>query len=121
MRLYVVTDRSWLGENRLADQVEETLKAGATFVQLREKELDEESFLREAKELKALCARYKVPFVINDNVKVALESGADGVHVGQEDMACQKAGSCWDLEKSLGFRFTRWKKPWPPRKRGRII
>ena len=84
--LYAVTDRRWLGGRRLADQVEEALKGGVTFVQLREKDLDEERFLEEAREIKELCGRYQVPFVINDNVDIAQAVDADGVHVGQSDM-----------------------------------
>ena len=94
--LYVVTDRSWLGEKTLAQQTEEALRGGVTFVQIREKQLDRQHFLEEAEELKTLCARYKVPFVINDDVDLALQVGADGVHVGQSDM---EAG---DVRKKLG-------------------
>ena len=94
--LYAVTDRSWLGEQTLYEQVEEALKGGATFVQLREKELDEETFLKEAIEIKELCRRYRVPFVINDNVEIACKMDADGVHVGQSDM---EAG---DVRAKLG-------------------
>ena len=86
LRLYAVTDRSWTGRQTLLEQVESALKGGATCVQLREKELDFEAFLAEAVELKALCGRYGVPLIINDNVEIALRCGADGVHVGQEDM-----------------------------------
>ena len=84
--LYAVTDRSWLGEQTLYEQVEEVLKGGATFIQLREKELDEEDFLKEAVEIKELCMRYHVPFVINDNVEIARKMDAGGGHVGQSDM-----------------------------------
>ena len=84
--LYAVTDRSWLNGETLYNQVEKSLKGGATFIQLREKNLDEEHFLEEAKQLKELCKRYHVPFVINDNVDIALSIDADGVHVGQSDM-----------------------------------
>ena len=84
--LYAVTDRTWLGEETLYQQVEKTLKGGATFIQLREKHLDDAAFLEEAVELKELCRRYHVPFVINDNVEIALKMDADGVHVGQSDM-----------------------------------
>ncbi len=94
--LYAVTDRSWLGEETLYSQVEKSLKGGATFMQLREKDLDEERFYQEAVELKELCARYHVPFVINDNVDIALRMDADGVHVGQSDM---EAG---DVRAKLG-------------------
>ncbi|MDO4467374.1 MAG: thiamine phosphate synthase [Bacillota bacterium] len=88
--LYAVTDRSWLKEETLYDQVEKTLKGGTTFIQLREKNLDEDSFLQEAIQIKKLCQKYNVPFVINDNVDIALQMDADGVHVGQSDM---EAGS----------------------------
>lgn len=84
--LYAVTDRSWLGTDTLAKQVEMALKGGATFVQLREKHLDHDAFLAEALEVKALCKKFSVPFVINDNVALAKEIDADGVHVGQSDM-----------------------------------
>ena len=94
--LYAVTDRHWLNGRTLYSQVEEALKGGATFIQLRGKELDEEHFLEEAKEIKGLCGRYQVPFVINDNVDIALAMDADGVHVGQSDM---EAG---DVRAKLG-------------------
>lgn len=90
--LYAVTDRSWLNGESLCSQVEAALKGGATFIQLREKNLDEEHFLEEAKEIKKLCKKYEVPFVINDNVELALKVDADGVHVGQSDM---EAGDVW--------------------------
>ena len=84
--LYAVTDRSRLGKDTLAGQVEKALKGGATFVQLREKHLDHDAFLAEALEIKALCKEFCVPFLINDNVALAKEVDADGVHVGQSDM-----------------------------------
>lgn len=87
MLLYAVTDRAWVGKQSLCEQVEAALRGGVTCVQLREKELDEEAFLAEAKEISALCRRYGVPFFVNDNVDIAIACGADGVHVGQEDMA----------------------------------
>ena len=87
MRLYAVTDRAWTGEQTLYEQVEAALKGGVTCVQLREKELDETAFLQEAKDICALCHRYGVPFIVNDNVDVAIACQADGIHVGQEDMA----------------------------------
>lgn len=86
MLLYAVTDRAWTGEQTLYEQVELALQGGATFIQLREKTLDRPAFVQEARELKALCARYGVPFVINDEVSIAMEVDADGVHVGQSDM-----------------------------------
>lgn len=83
--LYAVTDRAWVGEKSLLEQVEEALQGGVTLVQLREKEMDEEAFLEEALQMKELCHKYHVPLIINDNVEVAIKSGADGVHVGIED------------------------------------
>ena len=83
--LYAVTDRAWVGKQTLMEQIESALKGGATILQLREKELDDESFVKEAIQAKELCRRYGVPLIINDNVDVALKSCADGVHVGIED------------------------------------
>lgn len=88
--LYAVTDRSWLGKETLYSQVESALKGGATFIQLREKNLDWSAFLEEAAKIKELCQTYKVKFVINDNIDIALAADTDGVHVGQSDMkACE--------------------------------
>ena len=86
MLLYAVTDRAWVGKQSLYEQVESALKGGATCIQLREKELDDEAFLNEAIEISALCKKYGVPFFINDNVEIAIKCHADGIHVGQEDM-----------------------------------
>ncbi len=87
MLLYAVTDRTWTGSQTLYQQVEAALRGGVTCVQLREKEMDEEAFLKEAIEIRELCHKYNVPLFINDNVNVAIKCGADGIHVGQEDMA----------------------------------
>lgn len=86
MLLYAVTDRAWVGKQSLYEQVESALKGGATCVQLREKELCDEDFLKEAIEISALCKQYGVPFFVNDNVEIAVKCHADGIHVGQEDM-----------------------------------
>ena len=86
MRLYAVTDRSWVGQGTLKDQVACALRGGVTCVQLREKELDLPALLAEAQEIGALCRSYGVPFLINDSVEAALQCRADGVHVGMEDM-----------------------------------
>ena len=84
--LYAVTDRAWVGKQTLLEQIEDALKGGATIIQLREKKLDENSFVEEAMQVRDLCHKYNVPLIINDNVEVALKSGADGVHVGIEDV-----------------------------------
>ena len=94
--LYAVTDRHWLGEETLYDQVKKALDGGATFVQLIEKNLDREDFLAEAKEIQKLCKEYGVPFVVNDEVSIAKDIDADGVHVGQSDMEAM------DVRKILG-------------------
>lgn len=100
--LYAVTDRSWLGRDTLANAVEKALKGGATFLQLREKELEYGKFLDEAKEMKALCRKYHVPFVIDDNVDIAMASDADGVHVGQGDMETGHVRQLIGADKILG-------------------
>lgn len=87
MLLYAVTDRAWIGRQSLYQQVESALKGGVTCVQLREKELRDDDFLREAMEIAALCRQYHVPLFINDNVEVAIQCHADGIHVGQDDMS----------------------------------
>ena len=86
MLLYAVTDRYWTGKMSLQEQVESALKGGVTCVQLREKELDFDEFLKEALCFKKLCNDYDVPFIVNDNVEIAVKSNADGIHVGQDDM-----------------------------------
>ncbi len=100
--LYAVTDRTWLDGETLYEQVEKAIKGGVTFVQLREKNLDEESFLNEALEIQKLCKKYNIPFIINDNVEIARKINAHGVHVGQRDM---KAGNVREIlgeDKILG-------------------
>lgn len=100
--LYAVTDRAWLNGKTLYEQVEKAIKGGVTVVQLREKNLDEESFLIEAIQIQNLCRKYNIPFIINDNVEIARKINADGVHVGQSDM---KAGNVREIlgeDKILG-------------------
>lgn len=100
--LYAVTDRAWLNGATLYEQVELALQGGATFIQLREKELDTENFLKEAIEIQELCRRYGVPFVVNDNVDIALRMNADGVHVGQSDMEAGNVRKLLGEDKILG-------------------
>ena len=100
--LYGVTDRRGLGGLSLAEAVRQSLDGGVTFVQLREKHLGREEFAAEALTLKALCAEYGVPFVINDDVELAAEVDADGVHVGQSDMAAGDVRACIGEGKILG-------------------
>ena len=93
MLLYAVTVRAWVGRQSLYEQVESAIKGGVTCVQLREKQLNDEDFLKEAVEISALCRKHNVPFFINDNVEVAIKCNADGIHVGQEDMAAEQVRS----------------------------
>lgn len=102
MRLYAVTDRTWLRDRTLEGQVELALRGGVTFVQLREKGLPLGQLAEQARRLKALCARYGAPFVVNDSVEAALASGADGVHVGQDDLEAGRARAMLGPDKILG-------------------
>lgn len=104
MLLYGITDRSWLkpGE-KLSDVCREILEHGVTFLQLREKELDQEAVLKEAEELKELCAQFGVPFVVNDSVETAVQAGADGVHVGQSDIKGRNIRAMIGPERILGI------------------
>ncbi|HOB34373.1 MAG: thiamine phosphate synthase [Firmicutes bacterium] len=100
--LYAVTDRSWLGGETLAAAVEKALQGGATIIQLREKELAPQLFLEEARVIKEVCRKYGVPFIVNDNVDVALAADADGVHVGQKDMEAGRVRRLIGAGKILG-------------------
>ena len=100
--LYAVTDRTWLNNDTLYEQVEKAIKGGVTFVQLREKKLDKESFFDEASEMQKLCRKYHIPFIVNDNVEIAKEINADGVHVGQSDMGAANVRDILGDEKIIG-------------------
>lgn len=102
LTLYAITDRHWLNGETLKSQVEKALKGGATMIQIREKDLDEKDFLLEAEELLALCRSYNVPFIVNDNVELAVKIGADGVHVGQSDMNARDVRALIGNDKILG-------------------
>ena len=104
MLLYAVTDQMWLKEGEtLLDVVREVLKNGATFLQIREKDLGEDAFEVEAAKLKALCAEYGVPYVVNDSVEIALKIDADGVHVGQSDIKGRDIRAIIGPDKILGI------------------
>ncbi len=102
MLVYAVTDRAWLGKRTLAECVQQTLDGGATFIQLREKAITHEETVRLARELVPLCQAAGVPFVIDDDVEAARESGADGVHVGQSDAACVDARAALGEDAIIG-------------------
>lgn len=104
MLLYAITDRTWLRETEsLAEVCSHVLDNGATFLQIREKDLKEDDFERETAELKTLCEKYRVPFVVNDNVQIALDIDADGVHVGQSDIRGRDIRSIIGPDKILGI------------------
>ena len=102
LSLYGITDRYWLNGRPLIHDVQLALEGGVTMIQLREKNLDEESFYREAIEIKDLCKKFHVPFIINDNVELAKKVDADGIHVGQNDMAAQDVRAIIGPDKILG-------------------
>ena len=104
MLLYAVTDRAWLKEGEsLYSVCREVLEQGATFLQIREKDLDENTFEQEAEQLRALCEEKAVPFVVNDSVEIALECNADGVHVGQSDIKGRDIRAMIGPDKILGI------------------
>ncbi len=104
MLLYAVTDRMWLKDGEgLTDVCRKVLENGATFLQIREKDLDENTFEQEAEALKELCASYKVPYVVNDSVEIAMDIDADGVHVGQSDIKGRDIRAMIGPDKILGI------------------
>ena len=102
LQLYAVTDSRWLKDGSLAEAVEKALAGGVTCVQLREKQLPFDEFLRTAKEIKSLCQSYQVPFIVDDNLDIALACDADGLHIGQNDMPAAKARQLLGPDKILG-------------------
>ncbi len=102
LRLYAVTDRSWLKGRTLYEDVEKSLKGGATLIQLREKNMTFDDFIKSAEKILTLCRKYNVPLIINDNVEVALACGADGVHLGQSDTGIAKARQILGNSKIIG-------------------
>ncbi len=102
MLVYAVTDRTWLNGQTLEEQVEKAIKGGATFLQLREKELCYDDFLKQAIALKKITDKYHIPFVINDNVDIAIAVDADGVHVGQKDMEAGEVRQKLGQNKIIG-------------------
>lgn len=103
MMLYAITDRTWLGDKTLPQVVEEAIMGGATFIQLREKNLSYDEFLKAAIEVKTVTDKYSVPFVINDNVDIAVKVGADGAHIGQSDEEIRIAREKLGPNKILGL------------------
>ena len=103
LRLYAVTDRAWAADtDAFFAQIQAAIDGGAAFVQLREKHLGQDDFLAEARRFVALCREKGAVSIINDNVEIAAEVGADGVHVGQEDLACGRARAILGPDKIIG-------------------
>lgn len=85
LKIYAITDRECLKGRDIFEQVEQAILGGATMIQLREKNADSREIVETARKMTKLCHRYFVPLIVNDDYKIALESGADGVHVGADD------------------------------------
>lgn len=102
MLVYAVTDRTWLNGQTLENQVEQAIQGGATFVQIREKELEYNAFLEQAQKVKKITDKYHIPFVVNDNVDIAIAIDADGVHVGQKDMEAGQVRQKLGQDKIIG-------------------
>lgn len=102
LHLYAVTDRSWLDGKSLAESVEKALQGGVTLLQLREKGMNTKDFIKSAEEIKAVCQKYNVLLIINDNVETALAADADGVHLGQSDMGVREARRILGKNKIIG-------------------
>lgn len=102
LTLYAVTDRAYLRGRRLEDRVEEAIRGGATLIQLREKDLPDGEFLQAARAVQQVTRRYRVPLIINDNLKVMLAADADGIHVGQGDQDAAEVRRAIGPDKILG-------------------
>lgn len=102
LELYLVSDRSWLNGRLLEDDIEQAIQGGVTIVQLREKDLDEQDFIEMAKKIKTLCLKYQIPFIINDNLNVALAVDSDGIHIGQDDLPVSLVREKIGFDKILG-------------------
>lgn len=103
MLLYAITDRSWTGKKSLYEQVEVALRNGVTCLQYREKHLPFEEQLAEAKAIASLCRKYQIPFIVNDDVHLALACDADGVHLGQDDISIDEARKILGNQKIIGM------------------
>lgn len=88
LKVYAITDRKYIFNNcyTFEQAVEDAIIGGATIIQIREKQLDYNTFLEEAINIKKITTKYNIPLIINDNIEVAINSDADGVHLGQEDL-----------------------------------
>jgi len=106
--VYLVTDRGLCGGRPLEEIVIRAVKGGASFVQLREKEISTRLFVEEAGRIKKLLGPYKIPLIINDRVDVAMACGADGVHIGQEDMPYEIVRKLMGEKAIIGLSVETW-------------
>lgn len=102
LKLYLVTDRQWLNGRKLTDDLEKAILGGVTIIQLREKNLSDEEFIKVANEVKKLCQKYDIPLIINDNLNVALAIDSDGIHIGQDDIPASIVRKKIGPDKILG-------------------
>lgn len=102
LRLYAVTDRSWLNGRALEDDIEKAIKGGVTLVQLREKNIATDDIIKSAIRIKSVCKKHGIPLIINDNVDAVIGSDADGVHLGQSDMSISEARKILGKNKIIG-------------------
>lgn len=102
LALYAITDRKCIGDRGLEYSVEQALSGGATMIQLRDKEVDFDTLCKEADSLLKICQKYNAPLIINDNADVVIKTGADGVHLGQNDMELVKAREILGKDKIIG-------------------
>lgn len=103
MLVYAITDRHWTGTQTLEQQVEDVLKNGATFLQIREKNMPHDELVKEAICIKEIAAKYNVPVVIDDDIYAVMEAGIDGVHIGQNDMDYVEARKLLGDDKIIGM------------------
>ena len=103
MLVYAITDRHWTGMQTLEQQVDDVLKNGATFLQIREKNMPHDELVKEAVHIKEIAAKYNVPVVIDDDIYAVMESGVDGVHIGQNDMDYVEARKLLGDDKIIGM------------------
>lgn len=103
MRLYAVSDESWLKPGETLVQVaEQLLQNGVTLFQLRAKTASHEQITAQAKALLPVCRAHRIPLIVNDDVQAALEADAEGVHVGQSDMSIAQARAILGPRKIIG-------------------
>jgi thiamine-phosphate pyrophosphorylase len=102
LKLYAITDRSWLNGRELIEDVKLAIEGGITFLQVREKDLDRELFINEINKIKEICNKNNIKIIINDNVELAKRCDADGVHIGQNDMDIESARKILGSDKIIG-------------------